>query len=123
MRSTYKLLGVMINSSLKWDDHIDIMTKAAKRLWFLKKLKRAGVSVDDLLYYYQSVVRPVLEYACPVWHSSLSKQQIKSLENVQRRAVQIIAGNTSYFIPLLRWVFSRWLTDVLNCVEHSSHRL
>jgi len=95
--STYKLLGVMINSSLKWDDHIDaIMTKAAKRLWFLKKLKRAGVSVDDLVHYYQSVVRPVLEYACPVWHSSLSKQQIKSLENVQRRAVQIIAGNTSY---------------------------
>jgi len=72
------------------------MTKAAKRLWFLKKLKRAGVSVDDLVYYYQRTVRPVLEYACPVWHSSLSKQQIKSLENVQCRAVQIIAGNTSY---------------------------
>jgi len=66
--SDYKLLGVMINSSLKWDDLIDaIMTKAAKRLWFLKKLKRAGVSVDDLVHYYQSVVRPVLEYACPVW--------------------------------------------------------
>ena len=31
--STYKLLGVMINSSLKWDDHVDaIMTKASKRL-------------------------------------------------------------------------------------------
>jgi len=45
----YKLLGVMIISSLKWDDHIDaIMTIAAKRLWFLKKLKRAGISVDDL---------------------------------------------------------------------------
>ena len=65
--STYKLFGVMINSSLKWDDHIDaIITKAAKRLWFLKKLKQAGVSVDDLVHYYQSVVRPVLEYACPV---------------------------------------------------------
>ena len=50
----YKLLGVMISSSLKWDDHIDaIMTKAAKRLWFLKKLKQAGVSVDDLVHYYR----------------------------------------------------------------------
>jgi len=52
--------------------------------------------IITLVHNYQSVVRPVLEYACPVWHSSLSKEQIKSLENVQRRAVQIIAGNTLY---------------------------
>ena len=96
--STYKLLGVMINTSLKWwDDHIDaITTKAAKRLWFLKTLKRASETVDNLAHYYQTVVRPVLEYACPVWHSSLSKQQAKSLEDVQRRALQFIVGNTPY---------------------------
>jgi len=40
----YKLLGVTINAALKWDDHIKAITsKAAKRLRFLKKLKRAGV--------------------------------------------------------------------------------
>ena len=95
--SVYKLLGVMITSSLKWDDHIDVITaKAAKRLWFLKKLKRAGVSTDDLVHYYQAVVRPVLEYACPAWHTSLTKQQIKLLEDVQRRALQIIVGNVKY---------------------------
>ena len=60
----YKLLGVTVNSALKWDDHVAaIKSKAAKRLWFLKKLKRAGVSVDDLIYYYQAVIRPLLEYA------------------------------------------------------------
>ena len=40
------------------------------------------------LHYYQTVVRPVLDYACPVWHSSLSKQQTKLLEEVQRRALR-----------------------------------
>ena len=83
--STYKLLGFMINTSLKWDDHIDaITTKAAKRLWFLKTLKRAGVTVDDLAHYYQTVVRPVLEYACPVWHSSCrnSRQNLLRTFNV-----------------------------------------
>ena len=44
-------------------------------MWFLKKLKRAGVSVDDLVHYYQSVIRPVLEYACAVWHPGLTKEQ------------------------------------------------
>ena len=73
-----------------------VTTKAAKRFRFLKTLKHAGVTVDDLAHYYQTVVRPVSEYACPVWHSSLSKQQAKSLEDVQRRALQIIVGNTPY---------------------------
>ena len=64
----YKLLGVTVNSALKWDDHVAaIKSKAAKRLWFLKKLKRADVSVDDLIYYYQAVIRPLLEYASVVW--------------------------------------------------------
>ena len=46
----YELLGVTVNSALKWDDHVAaIRSKAAKRLWFLKKLKRAAVLVDDLI--------------------------------------------------------------------------
>ena len=31
----------------------------------MKQLRRAGVCHDDLLYYYQAVVRPVLKYASP----------------------------------------------------------
>jgi len=41
------------------------------------------------------VLRPVLEYACPVWHYSLTKQQTRTVEDVQRRAVQIV-GNIPY---------------------------
>jgi len=39
-----------------------------------------------------------LEYACPAWHTSLTKQQTTStsLENIQCRALQIIAGNIPY---------------------------
>ena len=93
----YKLLGVIINTGLKWDDHVNAITsKEAKRLWFLKKLKRAGASRGDLLHFFQAVVRPILEYACQAWHTSLTKEQSTSLENIQRRALQIIVGNVSY---------------------------
>ena len=95
--SQYKLLGVIINTGLKWDDHVNAITsKAAKRLWFLKKLKRAGVSREDLLNFFQAVVRPILEYACQAWHTSLTKEQSTSLENIQRHALQIIVGNVPY---------------------------
>jgi len=57
-------LGTNIRNS---KDHVAAITsKAAKRLCFMKQLKKAGVSQDDLMFYYQSFVRPVLEYACPV---------------------------------------------------------
>ena len=34
----------------------------------LDQLKRAGFTQKDLVSVYVSVVRPGLEYACPVWH-------------------------------------------------------
>jgi len=61
-----------------------------------KKLKRAGASPKDLVYYYQAVIRPVLEYACPAWHCSLTKEQTKTIEDVQRRVFQVTLGNVSY---------------------------
>jgi len=43
-------------------------------LHFIKSWKETVVyETVDLMYYYQSVVRPVLEYACPCWHSSPPK--------------------------------------------------
>jgi len=62
----------------------------------MKQLRKAGVSQDDLMFYYQSVVRPVLEYACPCWHLNLIKELTKQLEVVQRRAIQDIFGNITY---------------------------
>ena len=37
-----------------------------------------------------------MEYTSPVWHLNLTKGQTKTLEDVQRRAVQIINGNIPY---------------------------
>jgi len=95
--NTFKLLGVHISNDLKWGQHVNvILSKAASRLHFLKQLKRAGAGTDDLLYFYNMIVRPVLEYASPVWHSSLTVGQSNSLESVQKRAMQIIFPHLNY---------------------------
>jgi len=36
---------------------------------------------------YATVIWSVLEYACPVWHSSLAAAQTKALESLQYRAM------------------------------------
>ena len=92
--SVFKLLGVLVDSSLKWDSHVNsICAKAASRLFFLKQLKRNSVNSADLLYFYVSAIRPVLEYACPAWHSSLTQKLSNCIERVQKRALVIIFGS------------------------------
>ncbi len=60
-----KLLGVIIQSDLKWDANTHyINKKAAKRLHCIRCLKKAGLPTDELLRIYLSLVRTVCEYAC-----------------------------------------------------------
>ena len=68
---------------------------------FLKLLKHSGAFVNDLLCFYTSVVRPVLEYACPVWHSSLTAGQHETLESLQKRTMRIIFNHDDYTISLI----------------------
>jgi Reverse transcriptase (RNA-dependent DNA polymerase) len=70
--ASFKLLGVTITNNLSWEEHVSLIsTKAGKRIHFLKLLKRSSMTSDDLILYYKSVIRLVLEYACPVWQSGL----------------------------------------------------
>ena len=74
-----------------WHTHVEaIVSKATQRLYFLKQLKRAGVLRAQLLHFYISVIRPVLEYVVPVWHHLLTKTQTDRIESVQKRAFRII---------------------------------
>ncbi len=64
-----KILGLRIPRDLKWDDHIsEMVKKVSKRLYFFCQLKRAEIHVSDLLTSYKTCIRPVMEYACPVFH-------------------------------------------------------
>jgi len=64
-----------LSLNLSWKKHIEyVTTKAAKRLYFLKVLKRSGLPHEHLLHYYTAVIRPVLEYSSCVWHHNLTNE-------------------------------------------------
>ena len=48
--SSFKILGVTLNSQLKWNDNVDTMVKkASKRLYILRvELRRCGVPPADV---------------------------------------------------------------------------
>ena len=94
---TTKLLGVHLSSDLKWSTHVEaVCAKASKRLFALRSLKRSGVPPRDLRSVYSYFIRPVLEYACPVWHTSLPRKLSDQLEQIQRCALRIIVPHLSY---------------------------
>ena len=65
-------LGVYLSSDLKWTTHTDYMcSKASKRSYALRFLKRYGTQPRDLRSVYYYFVRPILQYASPVRPSLL----------------------------------------------------
>ena len=79
------------------------------------QLKRAGISQSDLVTVYLSVVRPVLEYACPVWHTNLQQYLSDNIETIQKRALRCIFRCASY-AEILSNVCLQTLKDRRDCI-------
>ena len=96
-----KLLGMIISHDLKWNMHTsELSRKCSSRLYFLRQLKRSGVALSELVLFYVTCIRPVLEYASPVFHRSLTNYISEDLELIQRRALRIIYPDLSYRVAL-----------------------
>ena len=92
-----KMLGVTFSVDLKWNAHVDeIVKKVNKRLYFLRQLKRAQVKSKELVLFYLSCIRSVMEYACALFHSSLPQYLSVDLERCQKRALRIMFPDKEY---------------------------
>ena len=95
--STAKLLGLITNADLNWNAHVEnVAWKAIKRLHFLVQLKRTKLSPTDLILYYNTCVRSVVDYAVQVLYNALPQYPINALVRIEKRAISIILPSTSY---------------------------
>ena len=76
-----KYLGLTITNKLQWDQHINNITaKANKTLGFLRRnLKIPSIRIKEQAY--QTLVRPLVEYASTVWNP-YTKTEINKIEAV-----------------------------------------
>ena len=76
-----KILGVWLSSNLKWNKNTKELTKKAyARMSMLTKLKYVGTSREDLIETFVLFIRSALEYCSVLWHSSITIEQVNSLE-------------------------------------------
>ena len=86
-----KLHGTIISDDLKWDLNTqNLIKKANARMALLRKVASFGAPLEDLKTIYVLFIRSILEQSATVWHSSLSEENIKDLERVQKSAIKII---------------------------------
>ena len=70
-----------------------MISRASKTTWALRRMRALGVDRQTLVEYWKMEGRVHLEMACPVWHSSLTVAQERSLERSQRVAMAAIVGH------------------------------
>ena len=88
-----KILGLTLQNDLKWRSNTkNMIKKAYKRLWMIKRLKTAGASHDDLTDVYIKQIRSILEFGVPVWNAGLTKKEISDIERVQKAYLHILLG-------------------------------
>ena len=84
-------LDITISHDLSWTLHVvEVVNKANKVLCLIKRTI-GSVNKEIFSTLYKALVRPILEYASPVWCPYLVKN-IVLLEKVQRRASRLALG-------------------------------
>ena len=85
------LLGVIITDNLKWTENTKFLClKARRKLWTLKRMLLLDLNNFELFDVYKKEIRSILEYAAPVWHSSLTRKQKSEIESIQKIAFRMI---------------------------------
>ena len=86
----FKYLGLLLSANLSFSEHIQsTCTKARKILGLLYRRFYNNANGATLLQLYQSLVRPHLEYASPVWNPHMHKD-VELLQNVEKFALRMV---------------------------------
>lgn len=87
----FRFLGMMISDDLAWTHNTEaILKKAQQRLYFLRCLRRWGMSTQTLVNFYRSIVESVLTGGIAVWYGGATAQDRRALQRVVRTAQRII---------------------------------
>ena len=92
------LLGFKFSNRPNVSAHIDlIVNKFNIRLWLIRHLIQAGVDQKDIVTIFATVIRPVIEYAAPVYQPMMTATHVEQIKKLQQRALKVIYGQkTSY---------------------------
>jgi hypothetical protein len=122
--NTIRLLRVTLSNDLKWNAHVeDITRRAASRLFSLTILRSSGVPISSLWHYYCTAIRSILLYGYPAWCNCGTGVWDK-LNKVERRALKLIGSlNTPSLRPAADKIALNLMKAVIKNQNHPLEEL
>ena len=97
LQTQVKYLGVILDSKLNWNIHIDHrLRKATIALWQCRRAigKTWGLKPKVVYWIYTSVVRPILTYAAVLWWKKTTQLSVnRKIGSLQRLACMCVTGS------------------------------
>ncbi len=122
--NSFKFLCVHITEDLTWSTNTDaVLKKVHQRLFFLKWLRKFGMSPSILRSFYYCTVESILTGCITAWFGNSTAGNRKSLQRVIRTAHHIVGGE----LPSLQDIYTRRSTSkarrIIMDSSLPSHRL
>ena len=84
-----KLLGVVIDSNLSWNLHIDCLIKKLNSRICLLKRAKVYLTFACRKMLYNALIKPILEYCCTVW-GNCTVGNLQRVLRLQKRCARLI---------------------------------
>ncbi|CAM4275437.1 unnamed protein product [Leuciscus chuanchicus] len=122
--SSFKYLGVHISEDLTWTlNTTQLVKKGQQRLYFLRRLRKFGMSTKILKNFYSCVVESVFTSCITVWYGNTTTKDRKRLQRVVKTAEKIVGTS----LPTLQAIYHRRVqrraVSIIKDHTHPQHRL
>ena len=117
---SFRFLGTIVSSSMKWGDNLSCITKKAhQRLFFLQQLRKFGVACKGMLHFYHATIESILSYSITVWYGNTTVQNRLQLDRIVHTAEKIIGCKLSPLSEIYKAHMQRQgmkiLLDIRSC--------
>ncbi len=115
---------VNITEDLTWSAHTDAVLKMAhQRLFFLRRLRKFGISISILRTFYTCTVESIPTDCITAWFGNSTAGNRKALKRVMQTARHNIGGELSSLQDIYTRRCIRKAQRIINDSSHPSHRL
>ena len=104
---THKVLGINIDDELRWENHINSLSKKLARNMFLLNRLKFYIDVDARKMFFNAHCLSHINYASTIW-SNAAENHLKKLDSLYKRAAKIILPD-----PLLSTLQKQTTLDIL----------
>ena len=122
--SSTKFLGVHISEDLSWTTNTaSLAKKAQRRLYFLRKLRRASAPPSIMTTFYRGTIESILTSCIAVWGGSCTEYNRKALQRIVNTAGRIIGASLPSLKDIYTTRLTRKATTIVSDASHPAHNL